>query len=160
MSARSSSVSGRPSSSSRSSICAIRLADSSRTMSSSVPRGRKNLTACRYLSSMSMIVLREDFIERGVDAAPFDEPERQHPRAVVRQTVKALVALGLFAPLAYQEALALEPTQKRVERALVDFQPALAQHLAQRVAVLLGSQGGQHRDGETPAPELKLQVVE
>ena len=69
---------------------------------------------------------------------------RQHLRARLGQAVETLIALSLFAPLADEQALAFEPSEQRIERALVDSQPVIAKKLAERVAILLSPKSRQH----------------
>jgi len=90
--------------------------------------------------------LRENVGQRFIDASPFGEQLGKHPRAVVGQPVEAFVAPGLFAPLADEQALDLQPAQQGVERAFVDGQP-----------VLIGSL---QLFAETPGHEVNTAVVE
>src|SRR3954466_10409527 len=129
MSACSDSVRGRPSAASRSSISEIRFSESSRTMSSCWRGGRKNLTACRYRSSRSMVWLRGNSVERVVEGSPFGEELFQHAGAVLRETIEALVALALLAPLADQQPLRFEAPQQRIQRPLVDGKSVLGKQL-------------------------------
>jgi hypothetical protein len=91
---------------------------------------------------------------------PLGQELLQDDLALAREAVEALPALVLLAPLAGQQPLVLEPAQQRVQRALVDVQPVLGQRLAQRVAVLLGPQRGQHGQHQAAPPQLQPQVLE
>ena len=67
-------------------------------------------------------MLRENCVERRVDPAPLVKQLREHFCAFFREAVEALGALFLFAPLALEEALRLEPAQQRVECPFVDLE--------------------------------------
>src|SRR5262245_42725344 len=105
-----------------------------------------------------MVSLLENSCDRRIDAAPLGEQLRQHLLAVLRQAVEALVAFAFLAPLARQEPLRLEPPEQWVERAFVDREPVLAEELAQRVAVLLGAERGQHRHDQAAAAQFEAKV--
>ena len=47
-----------------------------------------------------MVWLRHNPVQRRIDAPPFGEQLGEYFRALIRQAVEPLVALGLFAPLA------------------------------------------------------------
>ena len=76
------------------------------------------------------------------------------------ESIEALLALVLLAPLAGEEALRLEPSQQRIERPFVDRQAALGERLAQRVAVVLGAELAEHGEHQAAAPQLEAQVLE
>ena len=104
-------------------------------------------------------MLRENAIQRRVDASPFGEQLRQHLRASLRQPVEAFIALRVLPPLADQEPLGFEPAQQRVQRAFVHCQPVLGEQLAEGVAVPLLPQRRQHGHREAAAPELEAEVL-
>jgi hypothetical protein len=68
-------------------------------------------------------MLRENCVERRVDPTPLGKQLPEHFRAFFREAVEAFGAFFLFAPLALEEALRLEPAQQRVERPFVDLEP-------------------------------------
>src|SRR5262245_23780918 len=91
------------------------------------------------------LALGDDALQRAVDALPLRQQLLQDRLAVARQAVETLPAFLLLAPLAREQPLALEAPQERVERALVDREAVLLEGLAQRVAVVLTAQLGEHR---------------
>src|SRR5579862_586308 len=104
--------------------------------------------------------LRDDAVERRVNAAQLVRKLFVHLLARGQQPVETLAALVLLAPLTAQEPLAFEPPQQRVERALVDLQPGFFQGLAQRVAVPLGPKLIEDCERQAPSPQLEPQVLE
>src|SRR5262245_26954306 len=120
---RSASESRVPRSRSRSSISLRTSSRSSATTSCRCSAGSQELTAARYRSTTSTAVLLQDALQGGVDALPLQQELLQDLLPVGGEPVEALVALVLLPPLAGQKALALQPAQQRVERALVDVHP-------------------------------------
>ena len=76
------------------------------------------------------------------------------------KAIEALVAFFVLAPLADEEALGLKAAEEGVERAFVNFHSVLGECLAQGVAVLLGTQGGQDGENEGAAAEFETKVFE
>ena len=83
------------------------------------------------------LCLRDDPVERRIDATELGRKLFEYLLARGQQAVKALAALVLFAPLALQESLAFKAPQQGVERPLVDLEAGLFQRFAKRVAVPL-----------------------
>jgi hypothetical protein len=108
---------------------------------------------------MSMGFLRQNSVQRLIDAAPLGEQLGEYFRATIGKAVKPLVALGFLAPFAEQETLSFEPPQQGIEGALVHVQTVLRERFAERVAILLGPQRGQDRDHEAAAAQFEANVV-
>src|SRR5512140_188634 len=102
----------------------------------------------------------ENAAERIVDAIPLGVQLLEHRAAGGREPVEALVAAIGLAPFALEQSLRLEAPQQGIERALVDVEATLRKGLAQRVAVLLRTQGGQRREHQAPAAKLHAKRLE
>src|SRR5205809_7719989 len=100
-----------------------------------------------------MICSSENGVQRRSDLPPLLEQLVEKRPSVSRQQVVTLVPLALLAPLALQESLRLEPAQQGIERALVHDEALLRERLAQRVAVLLVAELGEHRHHQAAAPQ-------
>src|SRR6202035_339035 len=69
------------------------------------------------------VVTSKNVFNRGIDPVPLLQQLGKHRLPIGIQAIEPLVALVLFAPLALQQPLCLQPPQQRVERALVNRQP-------------------------------------
>src|SRR5690606_31461265 len=76
------------------------------------------------------------------------------------KAVKALVSPRLFAPLAGQQALRLQPSEQGIECAFVDRQPGLRHALPERVTVTLLAKRDEHREHQRSAAKLDAQLFE
>ena len=72
--------------------------------------------------------------------------------------VEAFIAPGFFAPFAGEQPLALQTAKQRVERALVHVEAVFGEELAERVAVLLRPQRGEHREHEATAAQFEPEI--
>src|SRR5580700_4992723 len=108
----------------------------------------------------SLRLLSKNFFQRGVNALPLDCQLFENQLAVGRKTVETFVALVLFPPLAYQQALSLEAAKQWVERAFVDGHAMVGEGFAQRVTVMLDAQRSQHREGKAAAAKFLAEVLE
>ena len=102
----------------------------------------------------------DDAVEGGIDLRHLGEQLFEDLPAVGREPIKAFLAIVLFAPLAREKTLRLEPAEKRVERAFIDLESEIAQVFAEGVAVMLAPQLGENGDDEQAAAELEADVFE
>src|SRR5215469_831660 len=91
----------------------------------------------RVFRSAHVLCLLKNLVQRRVDPLPLAEKLIQNLFAVCRQTVKALVALVLFAPLAHEQSLAFKPAEQRIQSPFIDLQSVIGQCFAQCVSVAL-----------------------
>ena len=77
-----------------------------------------------------------------------------------REAVEALLALVFLAPLAGEQALALEPAEERVEGAFVDGEALVGECLPERVAVVLVPELDEHGQHQAAPAELQPEVLE
>src|SRR5215469_5102757 len=84
--------------------------------------GRRPRFGCR-----AGLRLLENCLERLQQVFPVKQKLGQDEFSLRRETIEALVALVLLAPLAGEETLALEAAQQRVERALIHRYPIFFQ---------------------------------
>ena len=102
----------------------------------------------------------ENVFQRCVNALPLDQQLFENQPALWRETVETFVALVFFAPLAYQQTLSFQAAKQRVERAFVDGHAVIGQGFPQRVAIVLGAQRRQDREGKASAAKLLAEVFE
>src|SRR4051812_14753397 len=96
----------------------------------------------------SMSVVLENAGEGGVDAAPLRLEQREDAAAVRGEAIEPFLPLVFFAPLAREQALALEPAEQRVQSAFVDRQASLGERLPEGVAVMLAAELPEHGQHE------------
>ena len=106
------------------------------------------------------LILLENIFQRCVNAFPLDQQLFEDQLAVGGETVEPLFALVFFSPLADQQALSFKPAKQWVESALINSHAVIGQRFAERVAVVLGPQGREHRKGKTAPAKLLTEVFE
>src|SRR6185503_15629517 len=100
----------------------------------------------------------EDAGDGGVNRVPLVQQTSQNLFAFRRESVEALIAFVLFAPLTRQQTLSFQAAEKRVKSALVNLQAALSQVLAERVAVVLLPKLCQDGKREAAPAELESEI--
>jgi hypothetical protein len=105
-------------------------------------------------------VTGNNLADGALNGFPLSQQLSEHVGPQRRDPVETLVALVLFAPLAYQQPLGLEPAQQRVERALLDLDALIGERLAQCVSVVLLPELSKHGEDQRSAPELQAKIVE
>ena len=79
---------------------------------------------------------------------PLCEQALENHLAFRGEVVKPFVALVFFAPFAEEQPLALQPAKKRVQSAFIDGDTQVAKRFAERVTVVLFTEGGEHGENQ------------
>src|SRR6266446_10522543 len=99
-------------------------------------------------------------VQGRINALPLCEQALQNHLAVGGEAVKPFVALVFFAPFAEEQPLALEPAEKRIQGAFIDGDTQVAKRFAERVTVVLFTEGGEDGENQRAAAQLQPQVFE
>jgi hypothetical protein len=99
-------------------------------------------------------------VNGAVDGLPLYEQLLESDGAERRETVKALIALVLFPPLAEKQALRFESPEKRIKSAFFDLHATVRKCLPERVAVVLFTELDEDGQNEAAPPQLEPKVIE
>src|SRR5258708_16861827 len=91
---------------------------------------------------------------------PFGEQLFQDQLAVAGETVKAFVTLVFLSPFADQQPLAFQPSQERIEGALIDGHAALPKSFPESVPVLLRPKLCQDSQNQTATAQFQAKILE
>ena len=104
--------------------------------------------------------LRQNLVQRQVDAPPFREQLLEHRRPLVRQAIEALVALALFPPLTQQQPLGFEPPQQGIERAFIDIQAVASNSAEGKAATAKLDELRKKKNSELLAKQTSLKAMQ
>lgn len=105
-----------------------------------------------------MVRLLKNSVQCCLNAMPLREELFQNQLAFGGKPVEAFVPFVFLAPLAGEKSLTLQPAKQRIQGPFVDIESMLLEGLTQRVPILFGSEGREHRQTQASATQLETKV--